>query len=78
MRDGVDKSVVLFVAADFANEECCIKDQAKDDCEKKTMPSTKEYLSPVEQSQPTFRAIASATRHAPNVMKNAIGYVDDL
>jgi hypothetical protein len=51
MRDGVDESVVLFVAADFANEECCIENQAKDDCQKKDYAQYEKcHLSPVEQN----------------------------
>jgi len=51
MGDGVDKSVVLFVAADFADKEGCIENQAKDDCQKKNYPQYEErHLSPVKQN----------------------------
>ena len=31
MGDGIDKAVVLFIAADFAHQEDCVQDQPRDD-----------------------------------------------
>ncbi len=42
MRDGIDKTVVLFVAADFADEEAGVDDHAADDRREKNHAEEKQ------------------------------------
>ena len=49
--DGVDEGVVLFVAADFADEEDGVEDEARDDDAEEADPQHQErHLAPVEQN----------------------------
>ena len=50
MSNGIDKSVVLFVAADFAHEKDCIEYDADDDKGKENDSQDKQRdLAPVKQ-----------------------------
>ena len=75
MSNCVDERVMLFVAADFANEESGVEDQSKDqkkreyDAENKQRPSRR-----LRMIQPTFRAIkinASLMKKATDFRRRA-------
>ena len=74
VRDGVDEAVVLFVAADFADQEDGVEDQAGDDGDEENNAEEKQYaFAPVEDDPADVQARRrAATRQMPRTRKNAI------
>ena len=50
MCDGVDECVVLFVAADLANQKCRVEEDSKDQDKEEYDPENQQrHFTPVEQ-----------------------------
>ena len=49
MRDGVDETVMLFIAADFPDQESCVQDESGDDSTEENDSQEDTYsLAPIE------------------------------
>ena len=67
------KSIVLFVAADFANKKGCIEDQTDDYDEEEYNSKNKEsYFAPVEQNPANIQR--NCQRHQASAQRDEESY----